>query len=264
VPAGTIGELYIGGLCLSPGYLGRPDLTAAQFVADPLRPGEQLYRTGDLARELPDGNLEFIGRADDQIKLRGYRIEPAEIEAALHQHAAIANVAVCLADGAGERPPMLVAYLEANAALPPDAELRRWLAARLPPHMIPQRFHVLPALPTTSSGKVDRRRLRTLAPPVGTAMPQGEPPETPTELLLAEVWSAVLKIPIVNRDADFFELGGDSLLLLQVLTRLEGRVPNPAPRRGLLSRQHTRRLRPRPGCRGKRRTPGNASAHATR
>ncbi len=221
-PALTIGELYIGGSGLSAGYLGRPDLTALQFVPDPLRPGERLYRTGDLVRELGDGNLVFIGRADDQIKLRGYRIEPAEIEAALDEHEAITKAVVCLIED-GEQA-MLVAHLEVHAELPPIAELRYWLAKRLLPQMIPQRFHVLPTLPTTSSGKIDRAQLRQLPIPVPTRL-AGSLPETPTELLLAEIWCEVLKLPAVNRDADFFELGGDSLLLLQVLTRLEGRVP---------------------------------------
>ncbi|WP_110514487.1 non-ribosomal peptide synthetase/type I polyketide synthase [Herpetosiphon llansteffanensis] len=222
-PALTAGELYIGGIGLATGYLGRPDLTARQFVPDPVGSGARLYRTGDLVRELADGNLVFIGRADEQIKLRGYRIEPAEIEAVLHEHPAIAKAAVCLVAEAEQ--PTLVAYLETKTSLPSDAELRRWLAKRLPPQMIPQRFLGLATLPTTSSGKLDRGQLGQLPMPAPSSGEHGALPETPSELLVAEIWQTVLKLPSVNRDADFFELGGDSLLLIQVLTRLEGRVP---------------------------------------
>ncbi|MBM7845681.1 non-ribosomal peptide synthetase/type I polyketide synthase [Herpetosiphon giganteus] len=222
-PALTTGELYIGGIGLATGYLGRPDLTARQFVPDPLGSGARLYRTGDLVRELADGNLVFIGRADEQIKLRGYRIEPAEIEAALHEHPAIAKAAVCLTTDAEQ--PTLIAYVKTKASLPSEVELRRWLAKRLPPQMIPQRFVELATLPTTSSGKIDRGQLRQLPIPAPSSVEHGALPQTPSELLVAEIWQTVLKLPSVNRDADFFELGGDSLLLLQVLTRLEGRVP---------------------------------------
>ncbi|KPL90187.1 hybrid non-ribosomal peptide synthetase/type I polyketide synthase [Herpetosiphon geysericola] len=221
-PALTTGELYIGGIGLATGYLGRPDLTARQFVPDPLGSGARLYRTGDLVRELADGNLVFIGRADEQIKLRGYRIEPAEIEAALHEHPAITK-AVCLVADAEQ--PTLVAYVEPKASLPSELELRRWLAKRLPPQMIPQRFLEVATIPISSSGKIDRGHLRGLPIPAPTSVEHGALPQTPSEQLVAEIWQAVLKLPSVTRDADFFELGGDSLLLLQVLTRLEGRVP---------------------------------------
>lgn len=221
-PLATIGELYIGGSGLAAGYLGRPDLTALQFVPDPLQAGARLYRTGDLVRELADGNLVFVGRVDEQIKLRGYRIEPAEIEAALQEHEAITKAVACMVE-AGDQS-ILAAYLETKAVLPSDPELRRWLAKRLPPQMIPQRFYAVASFPITSSGKIDRARLRSLPIPAPINVAQGVQPETATELLLAEIWQKVLNLPHVYRDDDFFELGGDSLLLLQVLTRLEGRV----------------------------------------
>jgi amino acid adenylation domain-containing protein len=234
-PPGQVGELLVGGVCLSPGYLGRPDLTAERFIAPTpalaaLLPPQidRLYRTGDLVRALPDGNLEFIGRSDDQIKIRGYRVELGEIEAVLLQHPAIARAAV-IAHAADDEHVELVAYLETNRPLPPDAELRRWLLQTLPQYMVPHRFLPLPLLPTTPSGKIDRQRLREwqAAPPEIAPPPADDAPTTESERLLAEVWCEVLKLPNVSRYDNFFELGGDSLLILQVLARLKARLGMP-------------------------------------
>ncbi|MCA0350575.1 MAG: amino acid adenylation domain-containing protein [Chloroflexi bacterium] len=232
-----IGELYLGGLGLSPGYLGQPDLTAIQFVPDPLGTGERLYRTGDLVRELSDGNLVFMGRADHQISLNGYRIEPLEIEAALLEHPSITRCVVWL-EAEDQPAPMLVVYLESSAELPATTILRRWLRSLLPEFMIPQRFYRVPRLPTTSSGKIDRSRLQLLPRIEPTLINHGNLPTTPTEQLLAEIWQNVLQLPVVQREDDFFDLGGDSLRLLQVLSQLKGRVSN-LPRAAMLYQQRT-------------------------
>lgn len=232
-----LGELYLGGLGLSLGYLGQPELTALYFVPDPLETGERLYRTGDLVRELHDGNLVFMGRADHQISLNGYRIEPLEIEAALLEHPSITRCVVCV-EAEDQHAPMLVTYLESSAELPATAMLRRWLRSLLPEFMIPQRFYRVPHLPITSSGKIDRSRLQLLPRIEPTLMSHDSLPTTPTEQLLAEIWQNVLQLPVVQREDDFFDLGGDSLRLIQVLSQLKGRVPNP-PRAAMLYQQRT-------------------------
>src|SRR5579884_2782140 len=143
VPTGVRGELYIGGVALARGYLGRPELTAEKFIADPFRPGGRLYRTGDLARYLPDGNVEFLGRADHQVKVRGYRIEPGEVEALLRSHELVREALVLAREAGGER--RLVAYVLCGDPAPEAAELRGFLAQRLPEYMIPSAFVVLDA-----------------------------------------------------------------------------------------------------------------------
>ena len=211
-PVGVIGELYLGGAGLARGYLGRPDLTAACFIADPFarERGARLYRTGDLARYLPDGNLVFVGRRDRQIKIRGYRIEPGEIEAALLQHPAVREAFVTVQPNAtGEA--TLIAYVA------PHVEgLRRWLDERLPPHMLPAAIVLLDTLPVTPGGKVDAAVLS----PVDTGAPASMPPRTPAEELVSGVVADVLGLPEVSRDDSFFALGGHSLLAARVIARL--------------------------------------------
>jgi amino acid adenylation domain-containing protein/non-ribosomal peptide synthase protein (TIGR01720 family) len=227
VPAGAPGELWIGGDGLARGYLGRPDLTAERFVPDPFAtleggaPGSRLYRTGDLVRLLPSGELEYLGRIDTQIKVRGFRIEPGEIEAALGTHPAVAESVVVAREGeAGRR---LVAYVvpREGEPRPTGADLRIFLSSRLPEHMVPAAYVTLDALPLTAHGKVDRR-----------ALPEPErhedgaayaPPRTPEELLLCEIWSHVLGIDAVGIDDQFFSLGGDSIRSIQVLSLAQER-----------------------------------------
>jgi non-ribosomal peptide synthetase component F/acyl carrier protein len=238
VPRYVTGELYIGGAGVARGYRGRPALTAERFVPDPFGPdpGGRLYRTGDLARILADGTIEFVGRADHQVKLRGFRIELEEIEAVLAEHEAVAAAAVALHDG--PRAPVLVAHVVArDPSRSPTAEvLRPFLARRLPDHMLPSSFMVLPALPMLRSGKVDRAALP--APELGAAA-GAAPRRTPTEDVLAGIWADVLQVEAVGADHDFFELGGDSLLTVQLVARARDAFRVELPLRGLF---HSRTL----------------------
>ncbi len=221
-PVGVAGELYIGGAGLARGYHKKPGLTAEKFVPDPfgVEPGARLYRTGDLARWLPDGNLEFLGRVDHQVKVRGFRIETGEIETALAQHPAVRK-AVVLAreDRRGDN--RLVAYVAARDGNRPSvAALRSFLQATLPDYMIPTAFVMLDAIPLTANGKVDRRALP--APEEGALDGGGDfvAPRTPIEEVLAGIWGQVLEIERVGVYDHFFELGGHSLLAMQVVSRI--------------------------------------------
>ncbi|HEX2270758.1 MAG TPA: amino acid adenylation domain-containing protein [Pyrinomonadaceae bacterium] len=223
VPVGVAGELYIGGAGVGRGYLNRPDLTAERFVPDPFgtNAGARLYRTGDLGRYLFDGAIEFLGRVDYQVKVRGQRIELGEIEAALVEHEALSEAAVVAReDEPGAQ--RLVAYLVArNGDAPPVTQLRQHLQQSLPDYMIPSAFVVLEALPLTSSGKVDRR---ALPPPDGTR-PDLEmafvAPADPVEESLAAIWREVLGLERVGVYDDFFASGGHSLLAAQVISRIQ-------------------------------------------
>ncbi|MEU7053900.1 amino acid adenylation domain-containing protein [Streptomyces eurythermus] len=220
VPVGVVGELYIGGAQVARGYVERPELTAERFVPDPYaaRPGERLYRSGDLARYREDGVLEFAGRVDHQVKIRGYRIEPGEVEAALRREARVREAAVhVVGTPAGEKE--LAAYLvpTGEGTLDPEA-LRDRLAQVLPAHLVPSRYLVLDELPMTASGKIDLARL-----PKDTRPASGRPyraPRTAVENILARTWAAVLKREQVGIDDSFTELGGHSLTVMQVITRL--------------------------------------------
>jgi amino acid adenylation domain-containing protein/non-ribosomal peptide synthase protein (TIGR01720 family) len=224
VPAGVWSELFAGGDGVARGYLARPALTAASFVPDPFapEPGARLYRTGDLVRWRPDGVLEFLGRRDGQVKVRGVRVELGEIEAALALHPAVREAAVVLReDQAGER--RLVAYAAADPADPPSpAALRRHLASRLPEPMLPAAFVLLERLPLTSNGKVDRRALPA---PDRIGRPEREhvPPASPLEEQLAAVCAEVLGRERVGMADNFFDLGGHSLLATQWVARLRDR-----------------------------------------
>ncbi|MEV0848417.1 amino acid adenylation domain-containing protein [Streptomyces sp. NPDC049954] len=220
VPVGVTGELYVAGEGLARGYLGRPGLTSARFVADPHGPeGSRMYRTGDLVRRGADGLLTYVSRADDQVKLNGFRIELGEIESALTALDGVsAACAVVREDRPGER--RLVAYLvrEGHGVAPAaDSELRARLAAVLPPYMVPGVFVALDALPLLPNGKTDRRALPVPVRPA--AARTGGEPRTARERVLCEVFAAVLRTP-VRADDDFFALGGDSILSIQVVSRV--------------------------------------------
>ncbi len=222
VPIGVPGELYIGGEGLARGYLNRPELTAEKFIPNPFsrEPGSRLYRTGDLARYRPDGNIEFLGRIDHQVKLRGFRVELGEIEAVLGQHPVVRETAVVAReDSPGDK--RLVAYVVPLPQEGPEVgELRRYLKQKLPEHMVPSAFVMLDALPLTPSGKLDRRRL----PEPDRAHPELKKdfvaPRAAVEQVVARTWSRVLGSKRVGIHDNFFELGGHSLLATQVMSRL--------------------------------------------
>ena len=223
VPVGVTGELFIAGPCLARGYLNRPDLTAERFLPDPLGtvPGARMYRSGDLVRWLADGNLDFLGRADAQIKIRGMRIEPGEIETALVQHPMVKEaVIVARRDVPGK--PQLVAYVVPGPGTAPSvADLRDHLRRTLPEVMIPTCFVTSEAFPRTPNGKIDRAAL----PPPGrdseTSAPR-TPPRGPVEEKIAAIWREVLELESVGVEDSFFDLGGHSLLVTRVLSRLRG------------------------------------------
>jgi len=213
---GQVGELYLGGSGLARGYLARPALTAERFVADPFHAGERLYRTGDLVRWRADGTLDFVGRADRQVKLRGFRIEPVEIEAALLAQRGVRQAAVVVReDRPGQK--QLVAYIVGAPDLTLDTVvLRRVLGERLPAYMVPAAIVPLPVLPLTTNGKLDHRAL----PAPDFDRTQVRAPGTPQEQVLAGLFAEVLGLNQVGVDDSFFELGGHSLLAARLISRI--------------------------------------------
>ncbi|BAY66482.1 amino acid adenylation domain-containing protein [Calothrix brevissima NIES-22] len=217
VPIGVPGELHIGGVGLARGYLNQPQLTQEKFIANSFD-NSKLYKTGDLARYLPDGNIEYLGRIDNQVKVRGFRIELAEIEAVLSQYSNVKEtVVIAREDVLGDK--RLVAYLVFNQEqIPTVSELRQFIKAKLPEYMLPSAFVFLEALPLTPNGKVDRRAL-----PAPELRPELEAnfvaPRTPTEKILVGIWAEVLGIQQIGIHDNFFELGGDSILSLQIIAR---------------------------------------------
>lgn len=216
VPPGMVGHLYLGGVQLARGYLGRPDLTAERFIGDPVRPGERLYMTGDLARRRQDGAVVFLGRADHQVKIRGLRIELGEIEAAIAASGQVRSGTVIARDG------KLVAYAVPDAGYSADG-LRAELARSLPDYMVPAAVVELDTLPVTSNGKLDRKAL-----PAPRFESSGGTARTPSERRLAALYGELLRIPDVGVEDDFFALGGDSLSAVQLTIRIReewGRDP---------------------------------------
>ena len=219
-PIGIPGELYVAGAGLALGYLRRPELTRERFIPDPFgAPGERLYRTGDRGRYLADGQIEYLGRLDQQVKIRGHRIELGEVESVLSQHPGVREAVVVARDDAvGNR--RLVAYLvAAQGDAPSTTELRAFLKRRLPEHMVPSVFAPLERMPLTPSGKVDRKAL----PETDSRRPELEhafvAPQTEREQILARIWAQVLKVESVGIRDNFFELGGDSILSIQIVAR---------------------------------------------
>ncbi len=225
VPIGVPGELHIGGVSLARGYLGRPELTAERFIANPFSedPNARLYRTGDLARYLPDGNIEYIGRSDHQLKVRGFRVEPGEIEAALRTHPAISEaLVVTREDGAGEK--RLVAYLIGQQETTDPQELHDLLGRTLPDYMIPSAFAFIDAFPLTPNGKIDRARL-ALTPLEGSEREHERTwPRTSIEQQLAAIWRKLLDVEEIGVNENFFELGGHSLMAVRLFTEIERKL----------------------------------------
>ena len=221
VSAGSAGEIYLGGEDVARGYLGHPELTAERFLPDPFArdAGSRLYRTGDLGRRRPDGEIEYLGRTDQQLQLRGTRVEIGEIEAALRQHPQVRDAAVATGETASGEP-MLVASIVARTEPSPAArDLRRFLLGRLPPHVVPHAFVALDALPLTPTGKVDRRALSTSAPATWRPPTAYVAPRTPLEELLAELWAGLLGLDRIGIDEALCDLGGDSLLAARAVAR---------------------------------------------
>ncbi len=225
VPIGVAGELCIAGAGLARGYVNQPELTAARFVANPFAPGRKLYRTGDLVRWLPDAELQFLGRLDRQVKLRGFRIEPGEIEAALHTHGAVRQAVVVSRGAAG-----LSAYcVVASGTRATTAEnLREFLRERLPAYMIPAAFAFLPALPLTAQGKIDVEALPPIdAPPLPADADVA--PRDELERRLAAIWAELLGREQIGIHADFFALGGNSLLAAELFAHIDKTLEHPLP-----------------------------------
>lgn len=223
VPPGVSGELYIGGVALARGYLGEPGKTAERFVPDPWRPGARMYRTGDSVKRRADGEIVYLGRADDQVKIRGYRVEPGEVAHGLRALDGVRDAVVLVERDARGQSQLLGCYTGELT----DADVRAALQSRLPAAWVPARLVRLETLPLTANGKVDRRALLDAATAASTpaSAHDGAAPLTALESRIAEVWCAVLKTDQINRDANFFEIGGDSILALQVIARLKRGTP---------------------------------------
>jgi tyrocidine synthetase III len=220
IPIGVIGEICISGAGLARGYLNQPELTGEKFVPDPFKKGERMYKTGDLGRWLPDGTIAFMGRRDDQVKIRGYRVEPGEIEAAIRCHEDIETAVVLATSNAGGEKE-LIAYLVSRTDLK-TADMRAYLSRTLPAYMIPACFIRLDRLPLTLNGKIDKK---ALPDPAGSALPAGTPyiaPRNDTESKLVSIWQELLGNKQIGIKDNFFDLGGHSLKMMQLITRING------------------------------------------
>ncbi len=227
VPIGVRGELYVGGLGVARGYFKRPELTAERFLPNPFsqQPGDRMYKTGDVARYLPDGNIEFLGRADDQVKIRGFRVELGEIESALNEHPEIQTAAVVLREDTPGDKKLIAYFVPVEGKAPTNKALRHFLLDRLPEYMVPSAFVQLESMPLTPNGKVNRRALprpdqKLLLESIEM---EYEAPRTPTEEVLAEIYSQLLSVEKVGANHNFFELGGHSLLATQLVSRIKER-----------------------------------------
>ncbi len=225
---GTAGELYIGGAGVGRGYLNQPELTAEKFIRSPFDQSARLYRSGDWARLREDGQLEFAGRRDQQIKLRGFRVELAEVEAAVAKHSSVREVAVVARpDAAGNQ--KLIAYFVSNGSSANAHELREFLKTQLPDYAVPFGLVQLDALPLSANGKVDRRALLQFAEPAVATNNEYVAPRTEVEEKLAAIWRDVLRVPQVGIDDNFFDLGGNSLLAGQAIARVRRALKVHAP-----------------------------------
>jgi amino acid adenylation domain-containing protein len=216
---GVPGEIVIAGRGVSRGYVNRPEETAERYHLDPFVDGDRMYRTGDRGRLLADGRLQHLGRYDDQVKVRGFRIEPAEIESALCEHPEVGACAV-VARKAPNGEQQLVAYIVGESVCPADAEARDWLRRRLPEYMVPSAFVHLSALPTTASGKLDKAAVPAPSPRE-TGGSGAQPPRNDTERRVAALWADLLGVPVTDVNCDFFDIGGHSLLAARLLSDVQ-------------------------------------------
>ncbi|MEU1601782.1 amino acid adenylation domain-containing protein [Micromonospora matsumotoense] len=216
VPVGAVGELYVGGARLARGYVGRPALTAERFVADPDGSGGRLYRSGDRVRLRPDGDLEYAGRVDNMVNIRGFRVEPGEIEATLARHPAVGAAVVTVRTDEPGRVTLVGYVTPAGTATPTAAEVREWLRHQLPEYLLPGHVVVLDALPLTPTGKVDRA---ALPEPDLDGAATGPAARTPAEHILCDLFAELLGVPTVGIDGSFFGLGGDSIMSIQLVSR---------------------------------------------
>lgn len=220
VPVGVTGELYVGGPGVARGYLAQPALTASLFLPDPMgrTPGDRLYRTGDLVQWLESGDLRYVGRVDRQVKVRGMRVELGEVEQVIARHPDVSRaVAVCTPDGTGDA--RLTGYIVADNGATPD-DVRSFTAAWLPAYMVPSEIVLVPAIPTTASGKVDIVALTAAVAPAPSAPPAAAGDRTPTQQAVAEIVEEILGVAGARVDEDLFALGGNSLQVLRVLSRV--------------------------------------------
>jgi amino acid adenylation domain-containing protein len=242
VPVGVPGEIYIGGDGLARGYWGRTDLTNERFVPNPFEDG-RLYRTGDLGRYRDDGAIEFLGRRDHQVKLRGFRVELGEIEAVLGEHPAVTEAVVTVRADVSEDDERLVAYVTTNGPATPD-DLRTHLSERLPHYMVPAAFVELDAFPLNANGKIERARLPAPDPTRVSTHVVYEAPRTATERGLTEIYSRLLGVDTVGIHDDFFELGGHSLLATQAVSRIRDAFSIELPLRTVFEAPTPSRLAP--------------------
>jgi thioesterase domain-containing protein/acyl carrier protein len=229
LPAGIPGELFVGGACLARGYLRRPELTEERFIADPFAPSAvaRLYRTGDIGRWRSDGRLELYGRTDNQLKLRGHRIEPGEIETILTQHPSVLEAAVVMTEKApGDQRLMAFTVCDPSVESPTPEELRHLLRGRVPEYMVPSAFVTLDHLPSTPNGKIDRTALCAIDPPDCSRSGDSvgfEAPRTRTEVAIADIWTELLGVDRVGIHDNFFDLGGQSLLTIRMFHTIRER-----------------------------------------
>lgn len=236
VPAGVVGEIYLAGPNLATGYLHRPGLTGERFVADPFVAGERMYRTGDLARRWPDGNVEFVGRNDDQVKLRGFRIELSEVEAALRKVVGTPEAVVLVDCGPSGEKRLVAGIASGRTAAKPAATWRTALSDLLPDYMIPDVFVQLPRLPVSSNGKLDRDAVLAQARVDRQAIVNADSPRDHVEMLLYRVWSEVLQHPDVGVSDNFFDAGGTSVLAVKLVSVIEREFGCEIPIREVLLR----------------------------
>ncbi|WP_223608498.1 amino acid adenylation domain-containing protein [Chryseobacterium sp. OSA05B] len=224
LPVGAVGELYIGGNILAKGYLNNEELTASKFIANPFRENEKLYRTGDLARWKPEGDIEFLGRIDNQVKIRGFRVELGEIERTLARLEGIQEAAVITKDHAGSNK-YIVAFIVFKSDVKADAAwIRQQLKEDLPGYMIPAQIVSVDKIPLTVNGKTDTHFLKELADKEAKELISTEPPTNETEKIIANIWAEELERPVINVTDNFFDIGGNSLLVAIVATALNSRI----------------------------------------